>query len=149
MTTEPRGIMWPMPDSGGSLNGPTSFLDGARVLQIASLSHSQPTGATWHVVTGIDVSSFAALAIAQYEGSDRAYLFYCDADWRCTLTDRPLAALSQRRDQAVKSVPVGASVRRRRHQHHIANANCVVGSTVPLSVLRTGTVPKADAIQTS
>jgi hypothetical protein len=71
-----------MPESDGSVSGPPEFLDGARVLQIASLSRSQPTGATRHEVDGIEVRRFAALAVAQYEGSDSVYLFYCDADWR-------------------------------------------------------------------
>ncbi len=82
MTPERPVIMWPMPNADGSLVHPPPFLDGARVLQVASLSRAQPTGATRHVVNGNEVTDFAALAVAQYDGSVTAYLFYCDSDWR-------------------------------------------------------------------
>ena len=60
---------------------PPEILDGARVLQFASLSHSQPTGAAWHVVDGVVVSRFAGLAVARYDNNPSVYLFYCDDDW--------------------------------------------------------------------
>ena len=66
------------------------FLDGARVLQVASLVGLQPTGKTRHY-RGIPSSrealeNFAALAIAQYDGKEGFYLFYCDSDWN-VMTD--------------------------------------------------------------
>jgi hypothetical protein len=51
---------------------PPEFLDGARVLQFANLSRSQPTGGTRHVVDGVEVSQFAALAVARYDDEPRA-----------------------------------------------------------------------------
>lgn len=61
---------------------PPETLDGARVLQFASLSLSQPTGRTQHVVDGVEVSQFAALAIAKYDDEPSGvYLFYCDRNW--------------------------------------------------------------------
>ena len=66
------------------------FLDGARVLQVASLAGLQATGKTRHY-RGIPSSrealkNFAALAIAQYDGKDGFYLFYCNSDWN-VMTD--------------------------------------------------------------
>jgi hypothetical protein len=62
--------------------GPPEFLDGARVLQFASLARAQPTRNTKHAVDGVVVSRFASVAIAQYdEGPGGVYLFYCDGDW--------------------------------------------------------------------
>jgi hypothetical protein len=61
---------------------PPETLDGARVLQFASLSQSQPTGRTRHVAGGVQVSRFAALAIARYDDEPSGvYLFYCDGSW--------------------------------------------------------------------
>ena len=58
------------------------MLDGARVLQFASLSRSQPTGRTRHVVDGAEVSDFAAVAIARFDDEPKGvYLFYCDRSW--------------------------------------------------------------------
>jgi hypothetical protein len=66
---------------------PPEFLDGARVLQFASLARSQPTGKTRHVVGGVEIKEFAALAIAEYDGeSQGVYLFYCDPSWN-VITD--------------------------------------------------------------
>ncbi len=66
---------------------PPETLDGARVLQFASLARSQPTGKTRHMVAGVEVSSFGALAIASYdEASDGVYLIYCDRRWQ-VITD--------------------------------------------------------------
>jgi hypothetical protein len=61
---------------------PPEFLDRARVLQVASLARSQPTGKTRHVVGGDEVGDFAAVAIARYdEEPTGVYLFYCDRGW--------------------------------------------------------------------
>ena len=61
---------------------PPEFLDRARVLQVASLARSQPTGKTRHVAGGAEVSDFAAAAIARYdEEPTGVYLFYCDRGW--------------------------------------------------------------------
>jgi hypothetical protein len=69
------------------MENPPETLDGARVLQFASLARSQPTGRTRHLVDGVDVSRFAALAIASYDdSSDGVYLFYCDRRWN-VITD--------------------------------------------------------------
>lgn len=66
---------------------PPAFLDRARVLQFASLAKSQPTGKTRHVVGGVEVRQFAALAIANYDSDARGvYLFYCDPSWN-VITD--------------------------------------------------------------
>jgi hypothetical protein len=64
------------------MEDPPDTLDGARVLQFASLARSQPTDRTRHVVDGVEVSRFAALAIAGYEDEPSGvYLFYCDRSW--------------------------------------------------------------------
>jgi hypothetical protein len=69
------------------MRSPPEFLDGARVLQFASLARSQPTGKTRHVVGGVEVREFAALAIAKYDSDPRGvYLFYCDPSWN-VITD--------------------------------------------------------------
>ena len=66
---------------------PPELLDGARVLQFASLSRAQPTGKTRHVIDGIEVGNFAALAIARYDDDPSGvYLFYCDRRWN-VITD--------------------------------------------------------------
>lgn len=77
---------------------PPDFLDGARVLQFASLARSQATGLTHHVVDGIPVSRFTAVAIARYDGEPGVYLFYCDDDWNVvtdTLHDDVASAVQQ------------------------------------------------------
>jgi hypothetical protein len=47
------------------MDRPPEFLDGARVVQFASLEQAQPTGKTRHVVNGVEVSGFAAVAVAE------------------------------------------------------------------------------------
>ena len=65
-----------------TMQSPPESLDGARVLQFASLDRSHPTGKTRHVVGGVEVKEFAALAIAEYaDGAGGVYLFYCDPSW--------------------------------------------------------------------
>jgi hypothetical protein len=69
------------------MRNPPEFLDRARVLEFASLARSQPTGKTRHVVGGVEVKQFAALAIASYEDpADGVDLFYCDPSWN-VITD--------------------------------------------------------------
>jgi hypothetical protein len=58
------------------MRNPPEFLDRGRVLEFASLARSQPTGKTRHVVGGVEVKQFAALAIASYEDpADGVYLY--------------------------------------------------------------------------
>jgi hypothetical protein len=69
------------------MSQPPKLLDGARVLQFASLAQAQPTGNTMHVVHGVVANRFAAVAIAKYDEDARGvYLFYCDDDWN-VITD--------------------------------------------------------------
>lgn|SRR5215469_2204372 len=65
---------------------PPHEIDKAKVLRVADLSGTVPTGATRHVVDGRVVGNFAALAIVQYETETAVYLFYCDAEWNA-ITD--------------------------------------------------------------
>jgi hypothetical protein len=44
----------------------------------------EPTGATRHVASGVELGPAAALAIARYEGGDGFYLFYLDDDGAVT-----------------------------------------------------------------
>jgi hypothetical protein len=69
------------------MQSPPEFLDGARLLPFASLAKAQPTGGMRHVVRGVEVKQFAALAVAKYDGdSEGTYLFYCDPSWN-VITD--------------------------------------------------------------
>ena len=81
------------------MDHPPEFLDGARVLQYASLARSQPSGKTRHVVEGSEISRFASLAIARYDsGSEGVYLFYCDEQWNVvtdTLHEDVASAIQQ------------------------------------------------------
>lgn len=71
------------------MDRPPEFLDGVRVVQFASLEQAQPTGKTRHVVNGLEVSGFAAVAVAQCdEDASGVYLFYCDESWN-VVTDTP------------------------------------------------------------
>jgi hypothetical protein len=65
---------------------PPKLLDGAKVLQVASLTGIKPTGATRHFVKGEQISSFVNIALARYEDQSGIYLFYCDEDWN-VITD--------------------------------------------------------------
>jgi hypothetical protein len=79
---------------------PPEFLGSARVLQFASLARSQPTGKTRHVVGGVEVRGFAALAIARYEtDAQGVYLFYCDPNWN-VITDTWHEDVASALDQA-------------------------------------------------
>ena len=62
---------------------PPEMLDGARVLQFASLAGVQMTGRSRHIVNGVELIDFDALAIARYDDEPESiYLLYCDRDWR-------------------------------------------------------------------
>jgi hypothetical protein len=69
------------------MESPPETLDGAGVLQFASLARSQPSGKTGHGAGGVEASLveaslFAAVAIARYEDdASNVYLFYCDRSW--------------------------------------------------------------------
>ena len=79
---------------------PPEILDGARVLAVALLNDSRPTGGTLHTVNGEVVVTPAALAIAQYDGEKGVYLFYCDPHWNVvtdTFHDSIDAAIAQAR----------------------------------------------------
>jgi hypothetical protein len=47
----------------------------------------------------MEVGAFAAVAIARYEGSDRAHLFYCDAAWN-VVTDTEHESVTAAIEQA-------------------------------------------------
>ncbi|MBU3068192.1 hypothetical protein KO481_42610 [Nocardia sp. NEAU-G5] len=59
------------------------FIDGARVLRVATLLGTTPTGRARHTIGGHVVDGFAGLAIAQYDTDPGVHLFYCDAAWNC------------------------------------------------------------------
>jgi hypothetical protein len=60
--------------------------DGERVLHFASLSGAQPSK-TRHVVNGVEVTEFAALAIVRTDAEPHCVsLYYCDSDWN-VITD--------------------------------------------------------------
>lgn len=63
-----------------------STIDGGTVLYVADLDRVTKTGRTRHVVSGQEVSDFAALAIVKYDSDSGVYLFYCDKDWN-SVTD--------------------------------------------------------------
>jgi hypothetical protein len=58
-----------------------SSISQAKVLKVADVSSSRPTGNTRHEVSGQAVGPFAWLAIAQYPDDPGFYLFYCDEAW--------------------------------------------------------------------
>lgn len=60
---------------------PPERIDGAKVLQVATLEDSTATGRTRHVVAGRDVTTFATLVLAQYDHDSGINLFYCDENW--------------------------------------------------------------------
>jgi hypothetical protein len=62
---------------------PPSTIDGARVLKVADLAETSPSGRTRHYRDGELQTGFAALALAQYENDTGIYLFYCDESWNC------------------------------------------------------------------
>lgn len=65
-----------------------SHIDGAAVLLVTDLEGTTTTGQTRHVVEGVAVNRFAALAVAQYDGGPGVHLFYCDEQWNAvTHTD--------------------------------------------------------------
>jgi hypothetical protein len=77
---------------------PPVAINGANVLSVADLSETSSTGLTRHIVKGRDVTDFASLAIAQYEGDPGFYLLYCDENWNTitdTYHDTMVAAIAQ------------------------------------------------------
>lgn len=57
------------------------LLDGARVLSTAELLEGvRPTGATHHSIPNFE-EVVRNLAIAQYDGDENIYLFYCTSEW--------------------------------------------------------------------
>jgi hypothetical protein len=50
------------------------------------LSSARRTGSTRHIVDGVEVTSFGAVAMARYDNDDAVCLFYGDADWN-VITD--------------------------------------------------------------
>lgn len=80
------------------MNAP-STIDGARVLKVADITHARPTGVTRHYREGKLQSGFARLALAQYDGDDAVYVFYCDDAWNC-LNDTCHANLADAEEQA-------------------------------------------------
>jgi hypothetical protein len=77
-----------------------SELDGARVLKHALVTAEvEPTGATRHVVGGVELGRASALAIAKYDDAGGYYLFYLD-DAGGVVTDTWHAAVAAALDQA-------------------------------------------------
>ena len=77
-----------------------SELDGARVVRYAAVtSEVEPTGATRHVVGGVETGPAAALAIARYASENGVYLFYLD-DAGNVVTDTFHDSLEVALDQA-------------------------------------------------
>jgi hypothetical protein len=74
-------------------------IDGARVLQVADLSHTTPTGRTRHYREDELQTGFAALALAQYDADSGIYLLYCDENWTC-LNDTHHDDLAEAKAQA-------------------------------------------------
>jgi hypothetical protein len=68
------------------MTNPPRTIDGAKVLQVADLEGSAPSGRMRHTVNGVEVTAFAALALARYPGQVGIYLFHCDDGWK-TMTD--------------------------------------------------------------
>ena len=62
---------------------PPSTIDGSRVLKVAQLAQTRPTGRTRHYRDGELQTGFAALALAEYPGDTGIYLPYCDENWNC------------------------------------------------------------------
>ncbi len=81
------------------MSGVPQLLDGARVLETASLEGAAATGRTRHVVGGEEIAKFSALAIAAYDAESGVYLFYCDEEWR-VVTDTRHDSVEEARAQA-------------------------------------------------
>jgi len=79
---------------------PPDTLDGAAVLAVADLAGTTATGATRHVVLGVERPEFAYLAIARYPDEPGYYLFYCDETWS-VITDTLHETREQAEGQAV------------------------------------------------
>ena len=65
------------------MSEPQASIDGARILAFAVINDSvKSTDRTVHKVGNEVLGPFSGLVIAQYDGDDQFYLFYCDQDWR-------------------------------------------------------------------
>ncbi len=65
------------------MENPPLCIDDARVIAFAFIAAPVVTrGNTLHLVNGIEIGSFAALAICQYDNEEDAYLFYCNDSWK-------------------------------------------------------------------
>ncbi|MFO0810330.1 MAG: hypothetical protein U0746_17035 [Gemmataceae bacterium] len=79
---------------------PPKAIDGAKVIEFAGIdAEVAPTDAATHRVGGEVIGPAAGLAIAQYDGADSFYLFYCDPAWQ-TLTDTWHPTIESARQQA-------------------------------------------------
>lgn len=86
--------------NGHAMGEPPETLDGARVLAFAVLDASvAPTGRTTHRIGRDVLGPAAGLALAQYDGDDQVYLFYCDPTWE-VVTDTSHPSLELAREQA-------------------------------------------------
>jgi hypothetical protein len=68
-------------------------------LKVAGLDGTHATGITRHFRDGELQTGFTRLALAQYQGDDGVYIFYCDDDWNC-LNDTLHANLADAEEQA-------------------------------------------------
>lgn len=77
-----------------------SQIGGAQILEFVILTSDQKrTGATKHIIGGIEHTDFYGLAICQYKEEEGYYLFYCDSDWK-ELTDTWHENIKSAKDQA-------------------------------------------------
>ena len=80
------------------------MIDGARVLWWASTAGIAKTDACTFGKNGRAQSSFAALAIAQYDGASGCYLFLCDEEWE-TQNDTDHQTIDEAREFAESLYP--------------------------------------------
>jgi hypothetical protein len=73
------------------------MIDGARVLWWADTAGIAKTDACAFREGGRVQASFAALAIARYDGASDCYLFLCDQDWQ-TQNDTDHHTIDEARD---------------------------------------------------
>lgn len=80
------------------------MIDGARVLWWANPAGIAKTDACTFRERNRVQSSFAALAIARYDGASGCYLFLCDGDWE-TQNDTDHATVDEAREFAESLYP--------------------------------------------
>lgn len=85
-----------------------SHIDGARVLRVADLRGTRATGITRLYADGELQVSFKRLALAQYEGGETVYIFYCDAEWAC-LNDMDHSSVAAAEARAAEESRASAS----------------------------------------